>query len=124
MASSPLEVPAGTTTVYASIDNYVDASGAPTTDVAVSAAWTVDNGGSAAPDGAGLTATITIVDGAGTTTVSFSGQDAAGNTITGSNTVVEAAAAPNPAVTADVVLSTTPPAAPAAVPAVDTGTLA
>ena len=121
MASTPLDVPAGTTTVYASLDNYVDANGAPTADVAVSGTWSVDNGGSAAPDGAGLTATITIVAGAGITTINFSGQDATGNTITGSNSVSEAAAGPNPAATVDVVLSTTPPAAPAAV---DTGTLA
>lgn len=117
MASTPLEVPAGTTTVYASVDNYVDANGAATDDVAVSGTWTVDNGGSAVPDGAGLTATVTIVAGAGTTNISFSGQDAAGNTITGSNSVTEDAAAPNPATNVDVVLSTTPPAA------VDTGTL-
>ena len=121
MASTPLDVPAGTTTVYASLDNYVDANGAPTADVAVSGTWAVDNGGSAAPDGAGLTATVTIVAGAGTTTITFSGQDAAGNTITGSNSVTEAAAAPNPATGVDVVLSTTPPAAPAPV---DQGTLA
>ena len=114
MASTPISVPAGTTTVYASLDNYVDGTGAPTTDVAVSGSWTVSNGGSAVADGAGLTATLTLVPGTGTTTVDFSGSDAAGNPIKASNSIVEEAPVVAPAVSADIVLTTTPPAPPAA----------
>ena len=125
MASTPLTVPAGTTTIYAAEDGYLDAAGNPTTDAAVSGSYVVDNGATVVPDATGTTAVITLTGQPGTTTVAWSGKNASGGTITASNTVtVEAPVAPPvaPAVTANLQLSTeapatAAPAAPAAPPA-------
>lgn len=114
MASTPLTVPAGTVTVYASQENYVDATGAATADVAVSGNYSVDNGATVVADTTGLTAVITLTGASGVTTVAWSGSNLAGSLITASNTITVEAPAVAPAVSADLVLATTPP--PVAVP--------
>lgn len=121
MATSTITVPAGTTTVYCSEEEYVDSAGNPTADVAVSGAYTVDNGGVVEADAQGLTCSVAIQP--GTTNIAWVGKDAAGNPITASATVTVEVPAPNPAVSATLNVTTTAPvaptpptAAPAAVP--------
>jgi hypothetical protein len=115
MAETVLNVTPQTTAVDGSLGSVRDAEGNVSPDTVVSGTWAVDNpalGSIAVPDG--LTSVLALTGAEGTLNVSFTGQTAAGQAVTGAGQVV---CAVGPATTVDLVLTAEAPApAPAPVP--------
>ena len=117
MSSNSIDVVYPVVTFYGSLGELTDANGTVVEDTVATATWESSDGtvATAAASTVDAIDAVFTVTGNGTTSISISGTTAAGNTVTGFGqaTVTGFTAPAGPAVSVEVNLTTTDPAAPA-----------